>query len=79
MFRQRKNPEAPEELLKIDPARRYTREEVVHGLAFMAGMVSDGLYIRGYSDIKETDHWYRVDVDFGNVEETWYFFKKEEQ
>jgi hypothetical protein len=45
----------------------------------MAGMVSDGLYIRGYSDIKETDHWYRVDVDFGNVEETWYFFKKEEQ
>jgi hypothetical protein len=77
MFK-KKNPEAPEELLKIDPARRYTREEVVHGLAFMTGMVSDGLYIRGYSEIKETDHWYSVVVDFGDCEETWYFFKKVE-
>jgi len=68
-------PESAEALLKIEPARRYTRNEVLSLLALMAGIVVDGLVIQEFSEIKETGHWYSVDVDYGDCEETWYFFK----
>lgn len=84
MFKKKKqvNPEDPNELAKLVPLRRYTREEVDQGMEWLIGMVNDGLRMNGYT-VKEMPKWFEVQVTYDDpydkdtaiTYETWYFFK----
>lgn len=79
----KKDPENPENLAALNPAHRYTREEIEKFMDFlMGGLVVDGLLMIGWGFIDESAHYYVVEVEFEdpasktyNVSENWYFYK----